>query len=121
MALDPQHQRAFQKLINPEESEILRHARCGESDGNKEIPSAIAIEPSDHERQIIYEAKSKWIRYESAIEQRRAALTERTAELRSRLAQSNALGDSDLRDAHNKDLELLDQQHGHLSTEFRLA
>ena len=121
MALDPQHQRAFHKLINPEESEILRHARCGESDGNKEIPSPTASEPSDHERQILYEAKSEWIRYESAIEQRRAALTGHTAELRSRLAQASALGDSDLRDAHNKDLELLDQQHGHLSTEFRLA
>lgn len=119
MALDLFNQRTFYKAINPEESEMLRHARCGEADGNKDYPPAGTHELSEHERQIIYEAKSEWIRHESDIEQRKISLTGTIGGLRTRMDQAASFGGADLHEAQIKELELLDQQLGHLSIEYR--
>lgn len=120
MASDIFSQRTFLKAINPEESDIMRHARCGEADGSKELPLQGSTELSEHERQMLYEAKNEWIRHESSMEQRRVALVNTIGELRTRLAQHAGAGASDLREAQNRELELLDQQHGHLSTDYRV-
>lgn len=120
MAFDLFNQRTFSKVINPDESEILRHARCGEADGNKDLPPSGSFELSEHEQQILYEAKNEWIRHESNMEQRRVSLAETIGALQTRLNQQSAGGDADLREAQIKELEMLDQQHGHLSADYRI-
>lgn len=113
--------RHFAKVINPEESEMQRHARCGEADGKKELPLSDAIELSEHERQIIYEAKNEWLRHESSMERRRLALIDEIGALRTRLDQQGGAGSDDLRASLTRELELLDQQYGTLSAEYRHA
>ena len=50
--------REFQRMINPDESELVRHARTGEVDGTKEYPPLLTQGLSDHEKQIQYRSSS---------------------------------------------------------------
>jgi len=51
--MDANAVRNFQRMINPDESELIRHARTGEVDGTKEYPPLKTQSLSDHEKQII--------------------------------------------------------------------
>ncbi|NBT35144.1 MAG: hypothetical protein EBT03_06350 [Betaproteobacteria bacterium] len=113
------NQRAFQKIINPDELEFMRHVRTGEVDGGKDYPAAGDSSVGDHEKQIAYEAKSEWLRHLSGIEQRKLTLRNTIGQLRAHLNSEGESHVDNLSEAQARELELLDQQHGHLSAEYR--
>lgn len=111
--------REFQRMINPDESELVRHARTGEVDGTKEYPPLLTQGLSDHEKQIIYEGKTEWMKYTSLMEQYRTRLSNQIHQLQNQHDSELHTINSTLAEAHTKELELLEHDLGHFSSEFR--
>ena len=111
--------RDFQRLINPDESELVRHARTGEVDGTKEYPPLLTQGWSDHEKQIIYEGKTEWMKYTSLIEQYRARLGNQIHQLQNQHDSELHTINSTFTETHTKELELLEHDLGHFSSEYR--
>jgi hypothetical protein len=106
-------------MINPDESELIRHARTGEVDGTKEYPPLKTQGLSDHEKQIIYEGKTEWMKYTSLIEQHRTELADRIHHLQNQHESENHAVSSTLAESLTKEIEVLDHELGTLSAEYR--
>lgn len=117
--MDANTVRAFNRMINPDESELVRHARTGEVDGTKEYPPLLTQGLSDHEKQIIYEGKTEWMKYTSQMEQHRAELRDRIHQLQNQHESEVHTVNSSLAETNVKELELLDHDLGHLSSDYR--
>jgi len=111
--------RDFQRMINPDESELVRHARTGEVDGTKEYPPLLTQGLSDHEKQIIYEGKTEWMKYTSLMEQHRTRLSEKIHQLQNQHDSELHTMNSTYAETHTMELELLEHELGHFSSEFR--
>ena len=111
--------REFQRMINPDESELVRHARTGEVDGTKEYPPLLTQGLSDHEKQIIYEGKTEWMKYNSLMEQYRSRLSDQIHQLQNQHDSELHTINSTFAETHTKSLELLDHELGHFSSEYR--
>ena len=117
--MDANAVRNFQRMINPDESELIRHARTGEVDGTKEYPPLKTQSLSDHEKQIIYEGKTEWMKYSSLIEQHRIELSDKIHRLQSQHESENHTVTSSLAESLNREVEVLDQELGTLSAEYK--
>lgn len=117
--MDVNAARIFQRMINPDESELVRHARTGEMDGTKEYPPTEAQAISDHEKQIIYEGKSEWMKYTSLMEQHRIELSHRLHQYQNQHESELHTVNTTLTDGYNKEIELLDHELGQFSSEYR--
>ena len=117
--MDANAVRNFQRMINPDESELIRHARTGEVDGTKEYPPLKTQSLSDHEKQIIYEGKTEWMKYSSLIEQHRIELSDKIHRLQSQHESENHTVTSSLAESLNREIEVLDQELGTLSAEYK--
>ena len=117
--MDANAVRNFQRMINPDESELIRHARTGEVDGTKEYPPLKTQGLSDHEKQIIYEGKTEWMKYTSLIEQHRTELADRIHHLQNQHESENHAVSSTLAESLTKEIEVLDHELGTLSAEYR--
>jgi len=117
--MDASAVRGFQRLINPDESELVRHARTGEVDGTKEYPPLLTQSLSDHEKQIVYEGKTEWMKYTSLMEQHRNKLRDQIHLLQNQHDSELNTINSTLAETHTKELELLEHDIGHFSTEYR--
>lgn len=111
--------RDFQRLINPDESELVRHARTGEVDGTKEYPPLLTQSLSDHEKQIIYEGKTEWMKYTSLMEQYRHRLGHEIHQLQNKHDSELHTINTSLAETHTKELDLLEHELGHFSSEYR--
>jgi len=111
--------REFQRMINPDESELVRHARTGEVDGTKEYPPLLTHGLSDHEKQIIYEGKTEWMKYTSLMEQYRTRLSDQIHLLQNQHDSELHTINSTYAETHSKEVELLEHELGHFSGEFR--
>lgn len=117
--MDANAVRNFHRMINPDESELIRHARTGEVDGTKEYPPLKTQGLSDHEKQIIYEGKTEWMKYTSLIEQHRTELADRIHHLQNQHESENHTVTSTLAESLTKEIEVLDHELGTLSAEYR--
>ena len=117
--MDANAVRNFHRMINPDESELIRHARTGEVDGTKEYPPLKTQGLSDHEKQIIYEGKTEWMKYTSLIEQHRTELADRIHHLQNQHESENHAVSSTLAESLTKEIEVLDHELGTLSAEYR--
>lgn len=117
--MDANAVRAFQRMINPDESELVRHARTGEVHGTKELPPTMSLGPSDHEKQIIYEGKNEWMKYTSLLEQHRVELSDHIHLLQHQHESENHSVRSTLAESFTRDLELLDHEQGTFSADYR--
>ena len=117
--MDANAVRNFQRMINPDESELIRHARTGEVDGTKEYPPLKTQGLSDHEKQIIYEGKTEWMKYTSLIEQHRSELSDRIHQLQNEHESENHMVSTTFAESLTKDLEVLDHELGSFSAEYR--
>lgn len=111
--------RPFQRMVNPDDSEIIRHSRSGEMDGTKEIPPLMTNGLGDHEKQIIYEGKTEWMRYTSLVEQHRLELSGRIHQLQNQHDSELHSLNTTLSESQTKELELLDHEIGNFSSEYR--
>ena len=116
--MDANAVRNFHRMINPDESELIRHARTGEVDGTKEYPPLKTQGLSDHEKQIIYEGKTEWMKYTSLIEQHRTELADRIHHLQNQHESENHTVTSTLAESLTKEIEVLDHELGTLSAEY---
>ncbi len=117
--MDANAVRNFQRMINPDESELIRHARTGEVDGTKEYPPLKTQSLSDHERQIIYEGKTEWMKYTSLVEQHRTELADRIHHLQNQHESENHTVTTTLAESLTKELEVLDHELGTFSAEYK--
>jgi len=109
----------FKKLINPDDSELARHARSGELDGGREYPATNAQEFGDYEKQIIYEGKTGWMKYKSHIEQYKIELKSSIDKVQNELDGELLNMNSFLADKHEKALQILEEEQGRLSAEYQ--
>ncbi len=117
--MDANAVRNFQRMINPDESELIRHARTGEVDGTKEYPPLKTQGLSDHEKQIIYEGKNEWMKYSSLMEQHRHELADRIHNLQNQHESANHTVATTFAESLTKEIEILDHELGTFSAEFR--
>jgi len=117
--MDANAVRNFQRMINPDESELIRHARTGEVDGTKEYPPLKTQGLSDHEKQIIYEGKSEWMKYSSLMEQHRHELADKIHTLQNQHESENHTVATTFAESLTKEIEILDHELGTFSAEFR--